>query len=350
MDCADCTGLAEVWLADRASLWLAPAVLISPAKPADLPALVTLERSVFAHATYPDFFFRQAMELWPHWLLLVRDDAGAPLGYILGAPADTPGHAWVLSAATLPAARGRGLGAGLLTRLLGLMACADIREVRLTVHPDNPARRLYERAGFTEAVRDDAYFGPAEPRLVLRRELGPADLHLINTPRLTLRHFRFSDAPFVLQLLNTEGWLRFIGDRGVRNDDDARAYLRRAALAIYARHGFGPWHVARRDTGEAVGLCGLLQRPYLDMPDVGFAFLPAHEGRGYATEAAAATMAFARTTLGLTRFGAIVLPTNAASLRVLQKLGFTDAGRITPPGTQEELALLRCHFTGESRA
>lgn len=339
MDCADCTGLAEVWLADRASLWLAPAVLISPAKPEDLPALVALEREVFAHATYPDFFFRQALELWPHWLLVARDDAGVPLGYILGAPADTPGTAWVLSAATLPAARGRGLGAGLLMRLLGLMACADIREVRLTVHPDNPARRLYERAGFIEESRHDTYFGPGEPRLTLRRGLGPADLHLLDTPRLTLRRFRLSDAPFILQLLNTEGWLRFIGDRGVRNDDDARAYLRRAALSLYARHAFGPWHITRRDTGEPIGLCGLLQRADLPDADLGFAFLPQHTGLGFAGEAVDGTLQHARHTLGLRRVAAIAQDDNARSLALLARKGFRPAGRYPlPDGT--ELALL----------
>ncbi len=314
---------------------------LSPATPADLPALAALERTVFAHEVYPEFFFRQAHDLWPQGLLVARDDAGAVLGYVLGAPAAEPGRAWLLSAATAPAARGRGVGARLLRRLLEIFASEDCREVWLTVHPDNPARRLYERAGFGLVAQDENYFGPAEPRLVLRAGLVAAHLHVCDTPRLSLRRFTLADAPFVVALVNSPGWHRNIGDRGVRSEADARAYLRRAVLTPHAAHGFALWLVARRDTGEAVGMCGLIQRPYLDVPDVGFAFLPAHEGQGFATEAAAATLAHARTALGFSRLGAIALPTNAASLRVLGKLGFMDAGRITPPGTTEELALLR---------
>ena len=323
--------------------------MISPATPADLPALAALERAVFAHEVYPGFFFRQAHDLWPRWLLVARDEAGAVTGYVLGAPAAEAGRAWLLSAATAPDARGRGVGARLLQRLLEGMASEDIRDVRLTVHPDNPARRLYERTGFAPVAQDAAYFGPGEPRLVLSAALGAAHLHVLDTPRLTLRRFTLADAPFIVALLNSPGWLRAIGDRGVRTEAEARAYLLRGAFASHAEHGFALWHVARRDTGEAVGMCGLIRRPYLDVADVGFAFLPAHTGQGYATEAAAATIEHARSVLQLPGLGAIVLPDNAASLRVLHKLGFAEAGRITPPGSTQELALLRRSLAGDAR-
>lgn len=314
-------------------------MILSSATPADLPALAALEREVFGHETYPGFFFRQALDLWPQWLLVGRDPGGALLGYALGAPAAQPDRAWLLSAATAPAARGRGLGGRLLGRLLDLMACADVREVLLTVHPDNPARLLYTRIGFVEQSRDEAYFGPGAPRLVLRRELDAARLHVLDTPRLTLRRFRLSDAPFIVELLNTPGWLRYIGDRGVRSEEGARDYLRRAAFASYAQHGFGLWHVSRRDTGEAVGMCGLLQRPDLPDADVGFAFLPQHTGHGFAGEAVAGTLAFARDTLGLDRVAAVAQDDNARSIGLLKKKGFRDAGRYPLP-TGIELALL----------
>lgn len=325
-------------------------MILSPAAPADLPALAELERAVFPSGPYPAFFFRQAHDLWPHWLLVARDDTGRPAAYVLGAPADRPDSAWLLSAATLAPARGRGTGALLLQRLLEVMATTGVREVRLTVHPDNPARRLYTRAGFAVEAQDDTRFGPGEPRLVMRAELGAAHLHVCATERLTLRRFTLADAPFILALLNSPGWLRFIGDRGVRTEEEARAYLRRAPLASYAEHGFGMWLAARRDTGEPVGTCGLIQRTYLEEADVGFAFLPAHSGLGYATEAVAATIRLARERHGRRRLAAIVQPDNAASLRVLQKLGFGSTGRITPPGTTEELALLHCSLNGIIRA
>lgn len=320
---------------------------ISPATPADLPALAQLERDVFSHEIYPGFFFRQAMDLWPWWLLVARDDTGQPVAYVLGAPADLPERAWVLSAATHAAVRGQGVGRALLQRLCQLMACAGVREVRLTVHPDNPAQHLYARAGFSVETSSADYFGPGEPRLLLRRELDASTLHVLDTGRLALRRFALSDAPFIVALLNTPGWRQYIGDRGVRDEAGGRSYLRRAALANYAQHGFGLWLVALRDTGEAIGMCGLLRRADLPDIDIGFAFLPAHAGRGYALEATTATLGYGRRELGLGRVAAIVQPDNTASLRLLAKLGFRPAGHYTPAGESVDLALLHCDLTAE---
>ncbi|MEP7275848.1 MAG: GNAT family N-acetyltransferase, partial [Betaproteobacteria bacterium] len=134
------------------------------------------------------------------------------------------------------------------------------------------------------------------------------------------------DAPFIVRLLNDPGWLRFIGDRGVRDEEDARAYLVRGPLAMYARNGFGLWRVARRDDGAPVGMCGLIKRDSLPDVDVGFAFLPAYRGRGYAAEAAAATLALASTRYRLSRVVAIVSPDNLRSIRLLEKLGMSREG------------------------
>lgn len=313
---------------------------ITPATPADLPALARLEREVFAHGAYPGFLFRQAMDLWPLWLLVARDDAGQPGAYVFGAPAEQAERAWLLSAATHPSLRGRGVGRALLRRLLELLACSGVREVRLTVHPDNPAQHLYAREGFVVESSSADYFGPGEPRLVMRCDLHAARLHVLDTERLALRRFALADAPFIVALLNTPGWRQYIGDRGVRDEAGARAYLHRAALASYARHGFGLWHVSRRDTGEAVGMCGLLQRPDLPDADVGFAFLPQHTGLGFAGEAVEGTLAYARDTLGLDRVAAVAQDDNARSIGLLQKKGFRSAGRYPLPDGGE-LALLR---------
>lgn len=145
-------------------------MLIVPATGADLAALAALEREVFAHEVYPSFFFRQAHDLWPGWLWIARHEAGPLAGYVLAAPARKPGLAWLLSAATAPADRGRGVGSQLLTALLATLRAEDVRRVRLTVHPQNPARRLYARHGFQALAEEPDYFGPGEPRLVLQLE------------------------------------------------------------------------------------------------------------------------------------------------------------------------------------
>lgn len=137
----------------------------------------------------------------------------------------------------------------------------------------------------------------------------------LRTERLILTPAVESDAAFVLELLNDPGWLRNIGDRGVRSLDDARAYIR-------DRLGQSLWLVARDATGEPLGMCGLVEREVLDSPDLGYAFLERHSGKGYATEAAAAVLAHVREVMRLPKLAAITDPDNKPSQRVLEKLGF----------------------------
>lgn len=154
---------------------------------------------------------------------------------------------------------------------------------------------------------------------------------MITTARLALREFAPSDAAFIVELLNDPDWLAHIGDRGVRTTDDAVTYLANGPQASYARYGYGLWCVERRDTPGSIGMCGLVRRDWLDAPDVGFAFLPAHRRQGYAFEAAGAVIAHAQTTLGAVQLHAIVAPGNAASHALVQRLGFSrDTSRQAP--------------------
>ena len=82
------------------------------------------------------------------------------------------------------------------------------------------------------------------------------------------------------------------------------------------------------DTGVPIGICGLLRRATLPDVDIGFAFLPDYRAQGYAFEAASATLSYARDTLDLPRIVAIVSPENAASIRLLLKLGMVQEGMV----------------------
>lgn len=149
------------------------------------------------------------------------------------------------------------------------------------------------------------------------------------TPRLRLRHVTEEDAPFILALLNDPGWLRYIGDRGVRTLEDARRYIEQGPRRMYADHGFGLFLVERRDDGAPLGLCGLIRRDTLPDVDIGFALAERFRGQGYAYEAAAATLRHARDVLGLERVVAIALPENVASTRLLERLGLRFEHTIT---------------------
>ncbi len=130
------------------------------------------------------------------------------------------------------------------------------------------------------------------------------------------------DAPFILELLNEPSFISNIGDRGVRNLDDAVAYMQKGPLTMYAEHGHGLWIVDRREDGVAMGMCGLIRRAGLDDVDLGYAFLPAYWSKGYALEAATAVRNWGFEVLGLPRIVAIVIPDNQPSIRILERLAF----------------------------
>ena len=148
-----------------------------------------------------------------------------------------------------------------------------------------------------------------------------ATLPELETTRLSLRRLEFDDAPFLVGLLNQPSFLANIGDRGVRNIEDAHRYLREGPMAMYGKFGFGLWHVARRSDGASIGMCGLLRRDILPEVDVGYALLPEFWGQGYAFEAAHATLNHAAKKFGLARVIAVVSEGNTGSIRVLEKLG-----------------------------
>ncbi len=151
---------------------------------------------------------------------------------------------------------------------------------------------------------------------------------VLRTPRLELRRLTPEDAAFIVALVNDPEWLRQIGDRGVRSVADAEAYLRRGPLAMYAALGFGLWAVVPAGGGEPLGICGLIKRETLPDVDVGYAFLPAHRGHGYAREAVAACLAHGRGVYGLTRIVAVTAVANERSVRLLGALGFREEGRV----------------------
>ena len=151
---------------------------------------------------------------------------------------------------------------------------------------------------------------------------GALPVNVLETERLNLRRLHAGDAEFILELLNDSSFLHNIGDKGVRTVEDAVRYISTGPVESYARHGFGLWLVELKETGGVpAGICGLVRRDTLPDADIGYAFLPRFRSRGYAREAAAAVMSHARETLGLRRVLAIVNPDNAASIKVLEKVG-----------------------------
>lgn len=161
----------------------------------------------------------------------------------------------------------------------------------------------------------------------------------LDTPRLHLRPLVGDDVPFLLALLNDPDFIRFVGDRKVRDLAGARRYLERGPWASYEANGFGPWAVLRREGGPTLGICGIWRRESLDAPDLGYGFLPAGRGQGFAREAAVAVLAWARGALGLRRILAITTPDHQRSRRLLESLGMVQEGLVRLPGDDVDLCL-----------
>lgn len=162
---------------------------------------------------------------------------------------------------------------------------------------------------------------------------------VIETERLRLRRLTADDADFMLRVLNEPSFIENIGDRGVRTAEDARAYILRGPVASYERFGFGLYMVELKGSGAGVGICGLLKRDALGDVDLGYALLPEFWSQGYASEAAAGVLAYARGALGLGRVVAVVSPGNGASIRLLERLGFRYERMVRLSADDDEIKL-----------
>ena len=162
---------------------------------------------------------------------------------------------------------------------------------------------------------------------------------VLETERLLLRQFTVEDAPFVLALLNEPSFLRYIGDKSVRDLEGARDYLLNGPMASYQRNGFGLYLMELKDSRAPIGMCGLLKREELPAPDIGFALLPDFWNQGFAFEAAAAVLQDARQRLNIQRLLAITSLDNESSIKLLERLGFRFEKVINLAPDRESLRL-----------
>ncbi|HEX5667624.1 MAG TPA: GNAT family N-acetyltransferase [Chitinophagaceae bacterium] len=162
---------------------------------------------------------------------------------------------------------------------------------------------------------------------------------ILQTERLRIRQFSLDDALFMMNLTNTEDWLKNIGDRNTNSEDLAKQYLENGNIKSYRERGYGGYLVELKESGEPVGMCGLFKRDVFDHPDIGFAFLPEHYGKGYGFEAASAVLKYALEELRLPKVLGITLPSNTGSVRLLEKIGLRCTGKVRMPGDDEELLL-----------
>ncbi|MCJ8210205.1 GNAT family N-acetyltransferase [Mucilaginibacter sp. RS28] len=140
----------------------------------------------------------------------------------------------------------------------------------------------------------------------------------ITTNRLKLNLITFDDHRFMRQLVNTPGWLKFIGDRNVHSDQDAIAYVDK----IISTADLYYWVIRLLDDAKPIGIISFIKREYLDHPDIGFALIPEYSGQGYAFEAVSAVLDMVKAD-GNKIILATVMPENGKSIALLNRLGLS---------------------------
>ncbi|MFL6469159.1 MAG: GNAT family N-acetyltransferase [Pyrinomonadaceae bacterium] len=178
-------------------------------------------------------------------------------------------------------------------------------------------------------------------------------MKILETERLSIREVEADrDAEFMLQLLNSPKFIQYIGDRNVRSVNESHDFIRDRYRKSYEVNGYGLYAVELKpdvndSIGEQIGVCGFVRRDSLPAPDIGFAFLPKHEGKGYGFESANALLGFGRETLNFTEVLAITTLDNNVSGKLLEKLGFV-LQEITEMPDGERLKLFRIDLSMES--
>ena len=139
----------------------------------------------------------------------------------------------------------------------------------------------------------------------------------LTTNRLELSPLKLSDSPFIFELLNTENWIRFIGNRNINSDEDAINYIQKIRDNLDAQYKV----VRLKDALTPIGVITFIKRHYLDHWDIGFAFLPESAKKGYAFEATKAVLDIIKTDKTHQLILATTLKDNVNSINLLEKLG-----------------------------
>lgn len=164
---------------------------------------------------------------------------------------------------------------------------------------------------------------------------------IFETERLLLQPTSEEDADLIFNLLNSPKFLQHIGDRNIRTVEDAENYIREKMLPQLQRLGFSNYTLVRKEDLIKIGTCGLFDRAGVEGIDIGYAILPDYEGKGYAFEAAGRIKSAAFNDFGLEAVSAITSKENAASQKLLEKLGLKLSGTLKLPHQEEELLLYK---------
>lgn len=168
---------------------------------------------------------------------------------------------------------------------------------------------------------------------------------ILETERLRIRQLTEDDAAFALKLYTTEPFLRFVGDKQLQSEEDARKYLIDGPISMYQTHGVGLYMVELKGCLTPIGICGLIKRDSLEEIDIGYGFLPEYFNQGYGYESAQAVMNFGKNELNLQKIVAITTSDNTRCIKLLSRLGLSFVRNIEEPEDQPALRLYEVVFS-----
>lgn len=154
---------------------------------------------------------------------------------------------------------------------------------------------------------------------------------VLETPRLVMRGQQVSDLEAFVAIWGDPDVTRLIGGKPASREETWNRLLRN--IGHWEEMGFGAWMVCEKETGRLVGDVGFgnfqraLEPPFGDTPEIGWVMSSAAQGKGYASEAIAAALAWGDAKFDSRRTVCIIDPANVPSLRVAEKAGFKEFGR-----------------------
>ncbi len=149
---------------------------------------------------------------------------------------------------------------------------------------------------------------------------------ILTTPRLTLRESTVSDVEAFYRIYQDSSITKYM-ENLFPDKDEERSYMKDYIQKIYGFYGFGLWSVIHTVTGIVIGRAGLSVREGYEFPELGFVTDVAFQHQGYTYEICEAILRYAWEELEFPQVQAFCHPENKASLHLLQKLGFTYAGK-----------------------
>ncbi len=159
----------------------------------------------------------------------------------------------------------------------------------------------------------------------------------LETERLLIRPIEISDAEFILQLLNTDGWLKYIGDRNVHSITQAIEYIQK----FISNPNFKYYIISLKSENSPIGVLSFLKRDEYEFPDLGFALLPDFERSGFAYEAASAYLNHFKSSSEIKQIIGITKENNIKSIQLLEKLGF----RLYNKSQKEALSIFKLNLS-----